>query len=157
VVLSDHPAGSGGFVVVRGSHKSNFQAPPSMINGLEHSEFVYQPETKAGDVVLFSEGTVHGARAWTMEHQRRVALYRFAPPTCAYGRSYLEEGAAGMGEGWPKDIYPGMTEAQKAVLLPPYAIRLDRPVQDGEGGLRVESRSDKKKAFDKEVFGTRYF
>ena len=124
-----------------------------MIDGDEHMEFVYQPETEAGDVVLFSEGTVHGARPWNMDYQRRVALYRFSPPTCGYGRSYFEDGNA----SWPKEIYSGMSETQKSVMLPPYAIRLDRPVNDGTGRLKVDSRSDAKKQFDKAVFGTKYF
>ena len=46
-------------------------------------EHVYQPVTKAGDVVFFSEATVHGAAPWTAEHQRRIALYRFAPSEIA--------------------------------------------------------------------------
>ena len=161
VVLSDHPAGSGGFAVVRGSHKSNFKAPTGMIDGLQHEEFVYQPVTSAGDVVLFSEGTVHGARPWTMDWQRRVCLYRFAPSTNCYGRSYLEEGTVGLGVGWPKEIYAddGLTDTQKAVLLPPYANRLDRLVlkDDVREGTEVQSRSKEKKAFDKTVFGTEYF
>ena len=157
VVLSDHVAGSGGYCVVRGSHKSNFKAPQEMINGQNHTEFVYQPVTCAGDVVLFSEGTVHGALPWNMDHQRRVCLYRFAPSTCCYGRSYMEEGEVGYNKGWPKDIYENMSETQKAVLLPPYANRLDRLTLDGEGGVQVSSRSEAKKAFDVQVFGTKYF
>jgi hypothetical protein len=42
VVLSDHNEGSGGFVIVRGSHKSNFAMPQDMIEGRDHTEFVYQ-------------------------------------------------------------------------------------------------------------------
>lgn len=79
MVLSDHNEGDGGFVIVRGSHKANFPAPREMIDGAgPGSEFIYQPVTRAGDVILFSEGTVHGARPWAAEHQRRVALYRYA-------------------------------------------------------------------------------
>ena len=71
VVLADQPAGAGGYCVVRGSHKSNFKAPAEMINGDNYREFVYQPETEAGDVVMFSEGTVHGALPWEMDYQVR--------------------------------------------------------------------------------------
>jgi ectoine hydroxylase-related dioxygenase (phytanoyl-CoA dioxygenase family) len=153
VVLSDHNAGDGGFCVVRGSHKANFAAPPSMIIGENHCEFVVQPETKAGDVVLFSEATVHGAMPWTAEHQRRICLYRFAPATMAYGRSYFPE--------WPVKMMDGLTVAQKAVLAPPYAIRLDRqaPIINADGAVMVtaETRNPEKKAFDQRVFGTEYF
>ena len=52
--------------------------PAGMVDGEKYKEFIIQPATKAGDVVLFSEGTVHGAMAWTQESQRRVCLYRFS-------------------------------------------------------------------------------
>eukprot|EP01041_Mallomonas_annulata_P000133 gene133-215_t len=150
VALSDHNEGDGGFVVVRGSHKSNFPVPPEIIDGHE-SEFLYQPVTKAGDVIIFSEGTVHGAKAWTAEHQRRIALYRFAPATVSYGRSYYPS--------WPISLLNELTESQRAVLEPPYAVRLDRPVQSEEedGKVIQVGRSEVKKAFDKEVFKTDYF
>eukprot|EP00466_Bigelowiella_natans_P007187 jgi/Bigna1/76551/fgenesh1_pg.42_\ len=87
--LSDHNEGDGGFMIVRGSHKSNFRMPQGMIDGESYVEHIHQPVTKKGDVVIFSEGTVHGAKAWRADHQRRIALFRFAPPTMAYGRLCL--------------------------------------------------------------------
>eukprot|EP00607_Mallomonas_marina_P009721 CAMPEP_0182420692 /NCGR_PEP_ID=MMETSP1167-20130531/5676_1 /TAXON_ID=2988 /ORGANISM="Mallomonas Sp, Strain CCMP3275" /LENGTH=310 /DNA_ID=CAMNT_0024596983 /DNA_START=129 /DNA_END=1061 /DNA_ORIENTATION=- len=149
IALVDHNAGDGGLCVVRGSHKSNFAVPPDMIDGID-SEFLYQPVTRAGDVILFSEGTVHGAKAWTADHQRRVALFRFSPATVSYGRSYYPS--------WPQEMLSELTEGQKAVLEPPYATRLDRPIQGSSADeVTVLSRSDPKKAFDKEVFKTGYF
>jgi ectoine hydroxylase-related dioxygenase (phytanoyl-CoA dioxygenase family) len=91
VALVDHNPGDGGYCVVRGSHKSNFPAPASFINGDSHHEFLHTPNAKAGDVILFSEATVHGALPWNGDHQRRVALYRFASATCTYGRSYFAQ------------------------------------------------------------------
>eukprot|EP00287_Rhodomonas_sp_CCMP768_P008358 CAMPEP_0196724322 /NCGR_PEP_ID=MMETSP1091-20130531/6221_1 /TAXON_ID=302021 /ORGANISM="Rhodomonas sp., Strain CCMP768" /LENGTH=314 /DNA_ID=CAMNT_0042066431 /DNA_START=204 /DNA_END=1148 /DNA_ORIENTATION=+ len=159
VQLVDHPAGSGGFVCVRGSHKANFATPSELINGEDELEgCLYQPETKAGDVVLFSEGTVHGAKAWNMDYQRRLVIYRFAPPTVAYARSYYP--------AYPSEMTDGMTPEQLAVLEPPYNVRLDRPlVKGGEGegeaagklDIEVRSRPETKKKFDSEVFGTKYF
>merc|ERR1712224_156073 len=78
---------------------------------------------KAGDVILFSEGTVQGAKAWTSSEQRRTALFRFSPATNVYGRSYFGHD----GGGWPASMYENLTPAQRAVLEPPYANRLDRP------------------------------
>lgn len=50
--------------------------PKKMIDGFIHDEYIQQPATKAGDVVLFSEGTVHGALPWTVkDRQRRSCLY----------------------------------------------------------------------------------
>ena len=150
VVLSNHNEGDGGFVIVRGSHKSNFAAPPEMVDGIgPGNEFIYQPVSQAGDVILFSEGTVHGAKPWTAEHERRVALYRFAPATSSYGRSCHPS--------WPSAMLEHLTERQRAVLEPAYATRLDRPLLTADGSIEVSSRSEAKKSFDREVFGTQYF
>jgi ectoine hydroxylase-related dioxygenase (phytanoyl-CoA dioxygenase family) len=160
VMLTDHNAGDGGFCVVPGSHKSNFQMPKRMLDGELYEEFIRQPVTKAGDVVLFSEGTVHGAKAWTADHERRACLYRFAPATMAYGRSYF--GHNGSSTGWPDAMYTeSMTPAERAVLEPPFANRLDRPniVPGDDGDLTIENttRNERKKLHDQQVFGTKYF
>jgi len=155
LVLTDHNAGDGGFCVVRGSHKLNMPVPTAFANATasSHLEHIYQPVTQAGDVVLFSEATVHGCLPWSAERQRRVALYRFAPCNIAYGRSYSSS--------WPQEMTEGCTEAQLAVLEPPFAERLDRPVVvcGPEGDIRVETltRHEEKKAFDRAVFKTKYF
>jgi ectoine hydroxylase-related dioxygenase (phytanoyl-CoA dioxygenase family) len=159
VVLEDHNPGDGGFCVVRGSHKSNFAAPSEFIDGDAASEFVYQPVTKAGDVVMFSEGTVHGTLPWMSERERRVGLYRFSPATVAYGRSYLTNTES---LGWPPGMIAGMSEAEAAVIVPPYTIRLDRKVlRLNEDSKTVEVASHErdrvKKDFDKQVFGVDYF
>jgi len=153
VMLSDHNAGDGGFCIVPGSHKSNFRMPKGMVDGEKFSEFIIQPETKAGDVVLFSEGTVHGAKAWTSDTERRACLYRFSPATNVYGRSYFGHN----GGGWPDKMYEDLTDAQRAVLEPPYANRLDRPNINPDGSIEVTTRSERKKQHDQEVFGTKYF
>ncbi|CAJ1418939.1 unnamed protein product [Effrenium voratum] len=152
VQLVDHRKGDGGFCVIRGSHKLNFPVPNHFLHGSgpEAEAHFYQPETRAGDVIFFSEATVHGAMAWTAEHERRIALYRFAPATVAYGRSYTPQ--------WPQEMLDDLTPTQRAVLEPPYAGRLDRPiVQPGSEEPEFQSRAAKKKKFDEEVFGTKYF
>eukprot|EP00913_Durusdinium_trenchii_P002702 g2500.t1 len=100
VQLVDHAQGDGGFCVIRGSHKLNFP------------EHFYQPETRAGDVLFFSEATVHGAMAWTAEHERRIAIYRFAPATVAYGRSYSPQ--------WPQEMLEDLTTAQPMERSKPF-------------------------------------
>ena len=119
--------------------------------------------------MLFSEATVHGALPWRAEHQRRLAIYRFAPSNMAYGRSYSP--------AWPSAVTEGLSAEQQAVLEPPYHPRLDRPTltlvgssdeagSDEAGGGAAASavelgtpqtRSATKKAFDARVFGTPYF
>ncbi|GKY99487.1 hypothetical protein MPSEU_000902900 [Mayamaea pseudoterrestris] len=153
LVLTDHNQDDGGFCIVPGSHKSNFKMPKGMVNGELYAEFIRQPVTKAGDVVLFSEGTIHGALPWQRDQQRRVCLYRFSPATNAYGRSYFgHEGGA-----WPVAIYDDLTDAQRAVLEPPYANRLDRPNINADNSITITTRDERKKQHDKEVFGTKYF
>ena len=157
VVLVDHDAGKGGFCVVPGSHKSNFKMPNGMIDGDKYQEYIIQPETKAGDVILFSEGTVHGAMPWRADYQRRICLYRFAPATHAYGRSYFHNDDMGNKNRWPEKMYENLTDAERAVLEPPYANRLDRPNIEKDGSVVVTTRNSRKKAHDKDVFGTKYF
>ena len=155
VILSgEHGPDSGGFCVVPGSHKSNFAMPPGMVDGAEHGEYIVNPVARPGDVILFSEGTVHGARAWRPDVQRRTALYRFAPATCAYGRSYF---GGGDGTTWPARFYEGLSEAEAAVLEPPYANRLDRPNILEDGTVELTTRSERKRRHDREVFRTKYF
>lgn len=156
VMLVDHNPGDGGFCVVPGSHKSNFKMPPGMVDGLTHSEYIVQPATKAGDVVLFSEGTVHGAMGWMSDTQRRCALYRFAPATMSYGRSYFQ-GDGSDNTKWPTKFYDDLSDAQKAVLEPPYANRLDRPNIREDGSVEITQRSERKRQHDQEVFKTKYF
>eukprot|EP00037_Helgoeca_nana_P007221 m.65944 g.65944 ORF g.65944 m.65944 type:complete len:356 (-) comp18033_c0_seq1:104-1171(-) len=160
VTLTPQPEDAGGFVVVRGSHKINFPVPEVLMHGKEHTEHLHQPTTQPGDVIFFSEATVHGAAQWAADHERRIALYRFAPPELSYGR-------AGAGGGWPASYLDGCTPAQAAVLEPAYNRRLDRPcVQPSQSDTEAEgsgldvvvhSRSPEKKAFDREVFGTEFF
>jgi len=161
--LVDHPKGSGGFVCIRGSHKANFPTPRVLIDGHDDLDgCLYQPETKAGDVVLFSEGTVHGATAWNLEYQRRLCLIRFAPSTVAYGRAYSENAGR-----WPEAFYEHLTQEQAAVLEPPYNVRLDRPTVSAAPGCEphdgdslqteVSGRTLPKKEFDRTTFGTKYF
>ena len=158
VQLVDHNPGDGGFCVVRGSHKLNIPVPEEMATGVDEAfaEHIYQPATKAGDVVIWSEATVHGATPWLGEHERRIAIYRFAPANMGYGRGYLEI---------PEEAMSTLTELQRAVVQPPYSTRLERPLVTAaeatsvgaEGPALKKPRSEAKKDFDKKLFGTSYF
>jgi hypothetical protein len=54
-----------------------------------------------------------------------------------------------------------MTPAQRAVVEPPYAARLERPVLEpadaAEPAVRPVRRATAKKEFDRQLFGTDYF
>ena len=91
---------------------------------------------------------------WTSDEQRRTALFRFSPATNVYGRSYFGH----EGGGWPTAMYENLTEAQRAVLEPPYANRLDRPnIKEDAESVEITTRNDRKKQHDMDVFGTKYF
>ena len=156
VHLVDAPPGAGGFCVVRGSHKLNFPVPPELAAGSDPAfadEFAVQPTTTAGDVLFFSEATVHGAKPWRMPYERRLALYRFAPANMAYGRGYLEDDTWGV----PPDM---LTPSQRAVLAPPFAPRLDRTMTNAagdDGEPSTKQRHPDKKAHDMAVFKTEFF
>lgn len=152
VQLTDVNPGDGGFCIIKGSHKSNFPCPKSIMNYEEAAEHAYQPSTKAGDVVLFSEATIHGTLPWTAQNDRRLALFRFSPANVAYGRGYLS--------GWPESWLDGMTDTQRVMMEPPYNYRLDREVLTSDGATvstEQGARADFKKKFDEEVFGRTYF
>lgn len=145
VALSDTEPGDGGFCILPGSHKSMFPCPQEILEYL-----VVNPKMKAGDVLFFTEAATHGTQAWTAKHTRRAVLYRFAPSTYAYGRSYYPT--------WPDGTEDGMTDAEKAVLQPPHHIRLDRTTLNDRGGVAgTQTRDDFKKEHDAKVFGNKYF
>ena len=112
--------------------------------------FGYQPVCKAGDAVLFTEAVLHGATVRNFDNERRVALIRFAPPTCAYARGYLQS----------HDFLHLLTPGQKAVVEAPFHLDQDRlvPIAPGEAGTRVaRPRRLDKKEFDRVVFGHDYY
>uniref|UniRef100_A0A7S1XGP7 Phytanoyl-CoA dioxygenase n=1 Tax=Erythrolobus australicus TaxID=1077150 RepID=A0A7S1XGP7_9RHOD len=156
VSLCDAESGDGGFCVLRGSHKLNFAVPSAVTHGLadKFQDHIHQPAVKKGDIILFSEATVHGALPWRPRQsgkERRLALLRFAPANMAYGRAYTDE--------WGSGVFERCTPAQRAVLQPPYAPRLERAVLSdaGEDGTTAYKRSEEKRAHDAHIFGTPYF
>ena len=153
--LVDHNEGDGGFCVVRGSHKLNLPVPADLANGMgeDFAEHVHHPVTKAGDVVIWSEATVHGATPWRASRQRRICIYRFAPPNMGYGRGYLD---------MPPGALDHFTELQRAVVEPPYAVRLERPLVTPQAAAAGEPaskrpRDEAKKDHDRATLGTAYF
>ena len=125
--LSDVDPGDGGFCLIPGSHKGNLACPKGIRRYEENQEFVKQISCRAGDVIIFTEAVTHGTLPWTGDHQRRSILMRFSPGNLAYVP----------GNRWPAAMLEGMTDAQRAVLEPPYHIRLTRPVLNEDGELEA--------------------
>mmetsp|Transcript_11216 Transcript_11216/g.25364 ORF Transcript_11216/g.25364 Transcript_11216/m.25364 type:complete len:316 (-) Transcript_11216:241-1188(-) len=143
----------GGFIVMPGSHKSNLPLPEDIAACTgEAAALLHRPVIEAGDVLFFTEAATHGTAAWTRDEDRRVVLYRYAPGTMAYGRAYQD---------WSTKDLDGFTDAEKAVLLPPWHNRLDRPVVSSDGETLSTSvkykRAEDKKQFDKDTYGTEFF
>ncbi|KAA8491853.1 hypothetical protein FVE85_8335 [Porphyridium purpureum] len=148
-------AGDGGFAIIPGSHKANYPLPPGIANGSFTNggePLLEQPVVEQGDVILFSEGTSHGALPWRgAADVRRVVFYRYAPGGVAYGRGYLDRF---LDEAFLSELTP----QQRAVLAPPYHSRLERPLLGKDAQTLTEvPRPAHKKAFDEKLFGYPYF
>eukprot|EP00400_MALV-I_sp_L67-5_P000494 gene494-1040_t len=154
VAMTDTNEGEGGYVLLPGSHKSNFPLPES-IESLSTPEFkslLKQPVLAKGDVLFFTEALSHGAIPLKKESERRLVLYRFGPPNTIDARGTYD---------LPDAIRNDLTDAQRAVVEKPYGVRFDRKqvdVKDGKVVVEVPApRSAEKKAYDKEVFNSEYF
>lgn len=113
VQLHEVNPGDGGLVVVPGSHKANFNAPKSLTRFEKHTHLVREIPCRAGDAVIFTEAITHGTLPWKGKQSRRSLLTR-------YNR-------AGMAYVPAPEIPAWANERDKAVLQPPYHIRLRRP------------------------------
>lgn len=110
--LADVLEGQGGFCCIPGSHKANFRCPREVEEYEAATECVINPACRAGDMILFNEATTHGTLPWRAPHERRSLLYRFSP-------KYLHF-AGGVYQSVFPEWVNELTEAQRAVLEPPY-------------------------------------
>jgi hypothetical protein len=86
--------------------------------------------------VLFTEATMHSTLPWTAEHQRRSILFRYSPANSAFGGGrHAFDSEFRVGDAWPEGWYDGLSDAQRAVLEPPYVVGLERPTLDDSGEL----------------------
>lgn len=130
--LADVNEGDGGLCVVPGSHKANYPCPEAIKLWQEDREVVYNVPCKAGDMVIFNEATLHGTLPWTAAHERRSLLYRYSP-------KYLHF-AGGVYQTSQPEWVAELTEAQQAVLEPPYIY--DRPLIEDDGVTVVKPRRE---------------
>lgn len=129
--LADVQSGDGGLCVIPGSHKANYGCPDEILRWEDHQEVVYNVPARAGDMVIFNEATLHGTLPWTAEHDRRSLLYRFSP-------KYLHFAGGTYATTQPEWVSE-LTEAQQAVLEPPYIY--NRPLVDEDGATVERPRS----------------
>ena len=126
--LHDQKTGDGGLCVVPGSHKANFHCPKDITTWEAHQEVVHQVSLKAGDMVIFSENTLHGSLPWQAKYERRALLYRYTP-------KYLHYDGGTYNVTQP-DWVTELIEAQQAVLEPPYIYHHPLIEADGETVVR---------------------
>jgi hypothetical protein len=122
-VLTDHGPGDGGFACIPGSHKSDVQPPPGVLNGELEEDLIVQPVAYAGDVIIFNEATLHGTTPWSAEHQRRALLYRYSP-------KYLTAGGGVLAHTVPEWVGE-LDEAGQSIIRPPSMFANPRITDDG--------------------------
>jgi ectoine hydroxylase-related dioxygenase (phytanoyl-CoA dioxygenase family) len=115
--LTDVNPGDGGLAVIPGSHKGNFRCPPAMLRYEAYQEHFRQIVSPAGSVVIFTEAVTHGTLPWTASHPRRSVLTRYTAGNMAYVPAH--------------PVPDWADERQRAVMEPPYHLRLDRPFLEG--------------------------
>ena len=130
--MTDVNPGDGGLCVIPGSHKANYPCPEDIKLWEANREIVYHIPLSAGDMVIFNEATTHGTLPWKGKGERRTALYRYTPKYLHYHGGYYE---ADMPE-WVSEL----TEAQQAVLEPPYIYH--RPLIEADGTTLVRPRRE---------------
>jgi ectoine hydroxylase-related dioxygenase (phytanoyl-CoA dioxygenase family) len=109
--LSPARKGDGGFCCIPGSHKSNFLKDiPQEVRQFERpAHYVVQPEVDAGDLLIFTEATVHGTQPWTSDQERRSFLFKYSPGHSAWWNDFYNP-----------DEYSGLSEQQKRIMEPAF-------------------------------------
>jgi ectoine hydroxylase-related dioxygenase (phytanoyl-CoA dioxygenase family) len=112
IPFADEGPDDGGLALVPGSHKANLPAPASLRRAELYTEHIRKIPLKAGDAVIFTETTTHGALPWRAAHQRRLMMTRYSPGFIAFHglKQSLTE----------PDYFADLTDAQKAVLASPH-------------------------------------
>ena len=137
--LSDVKAGDGGFTFVPCTHKSNVETPEDILTGEDDSDYIFQPELKAGDLLIVGLSVVQGMRPWQSEGPQRLLSYEYV------GRGVIRSAGPGPeSEKMPvSDWMEEITPEQRASLYRP-GYRDTTPVPtlqtDGETIALDESR-----------------
>jgi hypothetical protein len=115
LALTDIGPGDGGTVIIPGSHKSNFEHPDLTQHPpfgqrvpMEELEGMMEVHLNAGDALLFTDGTTHGANPRTNPGERRVVILRYGPSW----------GARAFGYQYSEELLARVTPSQRAILQP---------------------------------------
>jgi Phytanoyl-CoA dioxygenase (PhyH) len=124
-LLSDQPAGRGGFCAIAGSHKASFPRPAGISRWEQDQSVVTNPGARAGDVIMFTEAVAHGTLPWRNDFYRRAAVYRYAPKTVQYASSFHKV----VLPDWTAEL----TAPQRAALEP--AQYYDKAIIEPDGSV----------------------
>ena len=96
-----------------GSHKANYPVPSDIVQSASHGPVspVVNPAMKAGDLLIFTEATLHCTLPWSNpHHETRRLLYRYSPKYI-----HMDGGTFKVTQpAWVSELTP----AQQCVLLP---------------------------------------
>jgi hypothetical protein len=134
-VLADQGGELGGFACIPGSHKANFPRPQEISGWLEDRDMFVCPAVSAGDLIIFSEATTHGAFPWNGEHDRRVILHRYTPGYVQFSSAHGDGPAVTTAYFTYQmaDWVGELDEAARAALEP--ATIRDRPLINDDGSV----------------------
>ena len=129
--LGDVNEGDGGFVMVPCSHKSNVETPQDVLTGRDDMGLTFQPELKAGDLLLVAGAVLQGLQAWKGSERQRLLSYEYV------GRGVVQSVGTGpkVSESgyseWMDELSP---EQRASVYRPGYRDTTPPPtlVTDGE-------------------------
>lgn len=106
--------GAGGFACVPGSHKANLGLPSDWRLSETQAEIpdcVDRVAVNSGDAIIFTEALAHGTVPWEGDGERRTVFYKYCPHAVAWGPCYYNA-----------DLYQGLSDRQRAMLVPPSAF-----------------------------------
>jgi ectoine hydroxylase-related dioxygenase (phytanoyl-CoA dioxygenase family) len=104
-VLEPQKPDDGGLALLPGSHKSNTSIGIHVFSELMNRDFhaspwIFRPNLNAGDLLIFTEATMHGTEVWRpMDRRRRNIYYKYCygfmgwPPADNDESVYLREHA----------------------------------------------------------------
>lgn len=118
--LTDVGEGDGGFGCVPGSHKANFRIPGDWNDLRRHNPIARAVGGRAGSAIIFTEALSHGTLPWHGDHERRTVFFKYNAYCTAFAEPHLDR----LATGWPE-----LTSRQRAILEPPHARPLRRPLQ----------------------------
>ena len=149
IALEDQKPSDGGFCYIPGSHKHGDHrlgkhVLKDVLGDDFDSDMVTVPQLNAGDLVFFTESTIHGMAPWKAQSRRRRNIYYKISPGFLAWRSY---------EGIKKYLPLARTDIQRKLLRPPFVAEFKEDQVIGENKFREATYIPKTKRLAAEFTG----